>query len=352
MSLRNIKNLRDFIIYFPLLKSDESYIGAYVKNPIPNKINVAFQEVEDDAMNDDIYEENAQDKNQSQKNIINTNDYSDELTKFLSDVINNENIAYEIFKEYYNNVHKTASIIENDIAVFDAESLYPSIIMSINLTDRFLYIIPEIIAVNYLIMKLFVFCSNLQYDEFINNRNYFNTNFKNFDEYYMQIINHSAGKEFIEKLEMYIKDFGSVLIYDFNSNKYFEFSDAVSFLQFIYNEVECKRRVLNPLGIVYYSYYERVSPIKRLIFELIKKRKYYKELVKQAKDEIESKKYDINQAMFKLLANSIYGYLGFKKSRLFNVLNATSITFTGHIFIKAVSYFVNIYCNSSNNSRK
>jgi DNA polymerase alpha subunit A len=77
--------------------------------------------------------------------------------------------------------------------------------------------------------------------------------------------------------------------------------------------------------------------LPRIIHNLIKKRKDVKEEIKRTKDAATKESLNIKQQAYKLIANSIYGCLGFKNSRFYAQQMAALITYYGRNLLKASS---------------
>lgn len=69
--------------------------------------------------------------------------------------------------------------------------------------------------------------------------------------------------------------------------------------------------------------------LPKIVQRLIQKRKEVKAQAKSAKSELEKDTLDIKQKAYKLIANSIYGCLGFKNSRFYSKQMAALITYFG-----------------------
>lgn len=69
--------------------------------------------------------------------------------------------------------------------------------------------------------------------------------------------------------------------------------------------------------------------LPKIVQRLIEKRKEVKGLIKSAKSSLEKDTLDIKQKAYKLIANSIYGCLGFKNSRFYSRQMAALITYYG-----------------------
>ena len=57
--------------------------------------------------------------------------------------------------------------------------------------------------------------------------------------------------------------------------------------------------------------------LPKVIQKLVQKRKQVKSLLKNEKNEAQKKNLDIKQKAIKLIANSMYGCLGFKQGRFY-----------------------------------
>lgn len=79
---------------------------------------------------------------------------------------------------------------------------------------------------------------------------------------------------------------------------------------------------------------EYVKILPKIVATLIERRKTEKDLQKRARNPQEKMVRDIKQTAFKLVANSIYGCLGFPSSRFFSKDIASMITFYGRTLIE------------------
>ena len=70
-----------------------------------------------------------------------------------------------------------------------------------------------------------------------------------------------------------------------------------------------------------------LAPLPKMIRYLVQKRREIKALIKGEKDKLKRKQLDIKQLALKILANSMYGCLGFTNSRGYR-LCATKIAST------------------------
>lgn len=93
--------------------------------------------------------------------------------------------------------------------------------------------------------------------------------------------------------------------------------------------------IISPNGIRFTKDKEGIIP--EIIKWLFEKRVEYKNTQKKfskEKNENEARKYFMKQWAFKILLNSIYGFMGFEKSRFFDIDLASSITSAGRELIK------------------
>lgn len=77
--------------------------------------------------------------------------------------------------------------------------------------------------------------------------------------------------------------------------------------------------------------------LPKIITTLIKKRQEVKKEIKEAQDKQTKETLDIKQKAYKLIANSIYGCLGFKNSRFYAKQMAALITYFGRNILQASS---------------
>ena len=215
-------------------------------------------------------------------------------------------------------------IIEQGIIDLDAASLYPTIIYSLNASpETLVYLIPEQIAAVYLSYKQYMTEDDKK-------------NFKNFVKFFLE---NKKGKEFIKFLNEYLKQNESkIKVFDANKEKIVEYTTLKDFISFLYEEVEFKNRPLALTGAVFYNIKEKEGVLRQLIKIPVKKRQEIKKLIENAPDP---KAFEDKNKLYKLLANSLSGFLGYNKSRIFSVILATTITLQGRFFIKFVSYKFN-----------
>lgn len=71
-----------------------------------------------------------------------------------------------------------------------------------------------------------------------------------------------------------------------------------------------------------------LAPLPKMIRYLVQKRREIKALIKGEKDKLKKKQLDIKQLALKILANSMYGCLGFTNSRFCATKIASTVTQT------------------------
>ncbi|MCS7316934.1 MAG: hypothetical protein NZZ41_01240 [Candidatus Dojkabacteria bacterium] len=90
--------------------------------------------------------------------------------------------------------------------------------------------------------------------------------------------------------------------------------------------------------------------VGKFVKEWFDKRKEYKKLMLKAKEQHNKEKeeeYDGLQYNYKILINSVYGYLGTPHSRLYDYDNAVAVTMTGRLITTSSIYAINSYFSSS-----
>jgi DNA polymerase elongation subunit (family B) len=97
-------------------------------------------------------------------------------------------------------------------------------------------------------------------------------------------------------------------------------------------------------GAVYKQ--DKVGIVPRFVDEWFKKRKAYKKMMLEAEkagDKDAKVLYDSLQLNYKILINSVYGYLSTPYSRFYDLDNAMAVTLTGQSITKTVNDTVNAY---------
>jgi len=189
-----------------------------------------------------------------------------------------------------------------NVVDLDATGMYPtSIYTTNNSADTWIYLIPENIALKYIYER----------DDLIQ---YISSN----ENFYMEVYDvvNDVFKKFIH-------------------------TDAITLLETIYK----KDLVLVETGAVFIPAHIKEGFFRKLIKYPISERKKVKKQMKVlaetrglTKDHPDIKNLDITQTVLKIIANSVYGYLGFRKSRLFNIILASSITVNCQFMIRYVAY--------------
>lgn len=191
--------------------------------------------------------------------------------------------------------------IHLNVIDFDASSMYPSSIYSTNNgCDTWIYQVPENLALLYLYER----------ENFIS----FVTDNENLVIEIYDVVNDTFKK--------------------------FKHLEIIEIFQKIYE----KELVLTETGAVFLPAHIKESFFRKLIrFPISDRQSVKKEMSKKIKDEgllssdPEILNLNITQLVDKIIANSVYGYLGFRRSRLFNIILATTITMNCQFMIRYVA---------------
>lgn len=111
--------------------------------------------------------------------------------------------------------------------------------------------------------------------------------------------------------------------------------DAIKFLN-------TKNYMIASNGVLYRSDVRGFIPV--VIEDWFNRRKEYKNLMKKFVKDGNNERadfYDLQQQVMKVLCNSVYGVLGLKSFRFYNLDNASAVTSTGQDVIKTSAKFVN-----------
>lgn len=189
-----------------------------------------------------------------------------------------------------------------NVVDFDGTAMYPtSIYTTNNSADTWMYQIPENVALKYIYER----------EEFVE---YVKSN----DKFFMEI-------------------------YDVNNDIFKRFNniETLKVLDTIYE----KELVMVETGAVFIPAHIKEGFFRKLIKYPISERQRVR---KEAKVLVESRgltsdhpdilNLHITQLVLKIIANSVYGYLGFRRSRLFNIILASSITMNSQFMIRYVGY--------------
>lgn len=189
-----------------------------------------------------------------------------------------------------------------NVVDIDAEAMYPtSIYTTNNSADTWVYLIPENVALKYIYER----------DDIID----YITNTPNF---------------FME-------------VYDVvgDSFKKFNHMECLTILEAIYK----KDLVLTETGAVFLPAHIKEGFFRKLIKYPIAERKRVRAMAKSLTEskgltatDPEILNLHITQLVLKIIANSCYGYLGFRRSRLFNIILATTITINCQFMLRSVAY--------------
>jgi DNA polymerase elongation subunit (family B) len=187
-----------------------------------------------------------------------------------------------------------------DAVDLDAEAMYPtSIYTTNNSSDTWIYQVPENIALKYIYER--------------------------------------------ESLIEYIKTNDiSMEIYDVINDTFERLSNDEILVFF--NEAYEKELVLTEVGAIFIPAHLKEGFYRKLIAEPIGNRKKTKNEMERLKKERGLTKehpdimnLNVTQLVLKIIANSVYGFLGYKNSRLFNVIAASAITINCQFLIRVVA---------------
>ena len=234
---------------------------------------------------------------------LNINDY------VLSNIDNN--VELERIKEikYFNYVGKVYDISVEETERFIAgtgicahnTSMYPSSIYATNNgCDSWVYQVPENLALLYLYER----------------------------EKFYSFVNENENL--------------TIEIYDVINDKFKQFKH-LEIIE-IFDKIFEKELVLTETGAVFIPAHIEESFFRKLIRKPIFNRQQTKAEKERKEKELKLKSDDpeilnlhITQLVLKIIANSVYGYLGFRRSRLFNIILATTITMNCQFMIRYVA---------------
>jgi DNA polymerase elongation subunit (family B) len=202
-----------------------------------------------------------------------------------------------------------------NVVDFDATSMYPtSIYTTNNSIDTWIYQVPENIALKYIYER--------------------------------------------EDLINYIKNNDiSLEVYDVRADNFKRFTgqEILTLFETIYE----KELVLTESGAVFMPAHIKEGFFRKLIAEPISNRQATKRKMKKLKEEggfgadhPDIINLNVTQLVLKIIANSVYGYLGFRNSRLFNIILATTITINCQFMIRYVAYLCEGIINDVQNGEK
>lgn len=194
----------------------------------------------------------------------------------------------------------------------DLQSLYPSIIMSLNIS-------PETKKGKILNWKEINFMTKLNFE------------------------NGEMNCD-INSLFSYINDNTEIFIEDLNKNiKVYNKSDFKrDFSDFKYR--------ISSNGIIYDGIRKGIIP--KILEDWFDNRLEYKAKKKNAKNDEERDFYDKRQLVQKILLNSTYGVLALGSFRFYDLDNASAITETGQSILKFSEFAINKYYQKINDDRK
>ena len=88
---------------------------------------------------------------------------------------------------------------------------------------------------------------------------------------------------------------------------------------------------------------KEVGFIPKMCSYFLDVRSKYRKLMEEESDPVIKNKYNILQLLYKVYNNSIYGYMGYKYSVIFNRLLVSSVTIMGRSEILYANYKINSY---------
>lgn len=258
---------------FPYLNDENTYIGAYVKDPIKNN------------------------KSNIKKNVVDLDARSLYPTIMLNSNISPENLLF----------------------------LLPEKIIAAYFIIKDLYLDSEFYKNGNNLNNFLLFLKNNRdlvddYVRFVYN---------NFDELlvfpFIKVNKYAEdwGKRF------------NIELVSIDSYTYIKFKDPIRLLLWIFQVIDLNEHCLTLLGLVFNS--KRMGIIPEILIPLIENRRKIKEQIKNATNDKDLQGLKILDWAYKMLANSLYGLFGFSGSWLYNILIASSITITGQWFIKYIS---------------
>lgn len=187
-----------------------------------------------------------------------------------------------------------------NVVDFDASSMYPtSIYTTNNSADTWIYQMPENIALKYI------------YEQ-------------------EDLINYINNNTF--KMEVYdVRD---------DDFKILDGPQTLLFLdKLIKNDI-----IITETGAIFIPAHIKEGFFRKLISEPISNRQHVKKQMKKLEKELaltadhpDIINLNVTQSVLKIIANSTYGYLGYNKSRLFNIILATTITINCQFMIRYVA---------------
>ncbi len=170
--------------------------------------------------------------------------------------------------------------VASDLVDLDLYSMYPVIIYALNISiETAKFLVP---------MKLCVFRI---YDKAL------------YEEYVTKSLN------------------GKVIVYDVQKDKF-----IIKTLEELEVDVFNENGIIANTGMIFDK---KVGFIPRLCEYFLEVRAKYKTMMKEESDPVIRGKYNIYQLLYKVYNNSIYGYMGYRYSVLFNRLLVSSVTIMG-----------------------
>lgn len=230
-----------------------------------------------------------------------------------NDLLNKIQIPFIYKKDKYPGAYVKIPVkgIYVNIVDLDAQAMYPTTLYTTNCScDTWRYQIPENIALKFI------------YEQ--------------------------------DALFKYLKESNfDIDIYDVPQDKFHTIhcTEVINF----FDNMNLQELVITETGAIFVPAHKKVGFFRQLITHPIKNRIKVKgemeNLSKELRltaDDPQIQQLNIEQLVLKITANSVYGFTGFRRSRLFNIILATTITIHSQFLIRYVSYYCDDVIKSTN----
>lgn len=128
---------------------------------------------------------------------------------------------------------------------------------------------------------------------------------------------------------------GKIPVYNLRNDKFFYCS-----VDELNKEVYTEDSIIANNGMIFCK---KIGIIPTMCEHFLSIRAKYKDLMKSETDPVAKAKHNIYQLLYKVYNNSIYGYMGYKYSVLFNRLLVSAVTVMGRSEILFANYMINTY---------
>lgn len=231
-----------------------------------------------------------------------TDDDVNEDTILINDKLDKLDISFLFKQDKYPGAYvKTPKKgVYTNVVDLDAESMYPTSIYTTNCSpDTWVYLIPENIALKYIYER-------------------------------DGLIKYLSESDF------------QIDIYDVLADKYHNVNcyDMIK----LFDKINNNELVITEMGTIFIPAHIKVGFFRELITEPIAERRAVRKKISELEKSITDtddrsviQSLNINQLVLKILANSVYGFVGFRRSRVFNILIASTITINCQFLIRYVA---------------